>query len=487
VQADRGGRTQGLRRAAIPALGALVLLALGHRGPALALVGVASVLVVLGAAAPATFAAIDRGLIRAGTVLGRVVGRVLAAMAWVLLVLPLWAVHRIAGLAPLGDRPGRRSVWDASAPRLLPGEGRLAARHQSGPEPARLVPRRGRRVARVVLIVLPFVCGAIVLTSNGGPLGDPLTYRSFGHEDEPFARRLFADLHRNDQGHPWTKWDSVRGWTVRDGTSRYINVRDGARRSYAPDRPEITVWFFGGSTMFGLGQRDTHTIASEVARLAEADGIRIRAVNYGVLGYLNWQEVQRFAELLTSGATADLAVFYDGANELVTADQRADLGDGDLDAIQRQLVSGYERDRAADDWAIDRELGVPSATRVRVAARQYVRGVDLAGRLGDSYDVPTTFVWQPTLISKRQTRDDLDAAEAAGIEPHLGPALPDPTLVQVRREGVEPVDLTAALDGADEIVFLDGAHTNELGARLIARELYERLRPQLRELADRGS
>ena len=44
---------------------------------------------------------------------------------------------------------------------------------------------------------------------------------------------------------------------------------------------------------------------------------------------------------------------------------------------------------------------------------------------------------------------------------------------------MDPVDLTKVLDDVDEPVFFDSSHTNELGARIIGRALYEQLRPAL--------
>ena len=48
-----------------------------------------------------------------------------------------------------------------------------------------------------------------------------------------------------------------------------------------------------------------------------------------------------------------------------------------------------------------------------------------------------------------------------------------------------PVDLTDALDGYDGPVFFDWAHTNELGAELTARAMWDRsLRDQVVALGD---
>jgi hypothetical protein len=46
------------------------------------------------------------------------------------------------------------------------------------------------------------------------------------------------------------------------------------------------------------------------------------------------------------------------------------------------------------------------------------------------------------------------------------------------------VDLSASLNGVRKPVMYDFVHTNELGARVIARAFYERLRPQLLRLSE---
>lgn len=67
-------------------------------------------------------------------------------------------------------------------------------------------------------------------------------------------------------------------------------MHDGIRPSLEVDEPELVVWFFGGSTMFGFGQRDEHTIPSEIVRSPAADGHRIEAVNVGTPTWAIWQE-----------------------------------------------------------------------------------------------------------------------------------------------------------------------------------------------------
>ena len=72
---------------------------------------------------------------------------------------------------------------------------------------------------------------------------------------------------------------------------------------------------YGGSTTYGLNQRDDHTIASELARVAHEHGVTIDIDNRGALGHLHWMEAERFAWDLTIEAPPDMVIFYDGVNE----------------------------------------------------------------------------------------------------------------------------------------------------------------------------
>lgn len=82
----------------------------------------------------------------------------------------------------------------------------------------------------------------------------------------------------------------------------------------------FTVFFFGGSTAFGWNTTDSNTISGRLQRLLE-DRIEtpVHTVNYGQQGYVNTQEVIELQLQLRSGNIPDLAVFYDGSNEIWSA------------------------------------------------------------------------------------------------------------------------------------------------------------------------
>lgn len=286
-----------------------------------------------------------------------------------------------------------------------------------------------------------------------------------------------------------------------ENRGRYINTGGGARRSYQPDAtghmPEL--WMFGGSALWGEGQRDRHTIPSQIARLAEADGLPVRVVNRGERAWVIWQEALLFERALAHEGAPDLAVFYDGANELgVQFEQRyPEPTPADLDNWTRLLTGrGLEpgqpqaepevdvgmRTALSDLWnqyrstsALGRLAGnvgsifaiqpagaqggppddevTTGDAEARNAAAIYERGRALTQLIGSEAGVPTMFFWQPAFG---------DSADYRAL---------------ARRMAPETIDLTRVLDDLDEPVYVDVIHTNELGARLVAEAMWDDLRP----------
>lgn len=71
------------------------------------------------------------------------------------------------------------------------------------------------------------------------------------------------------------------------------------------------VYFFGGSTMYGLGVSDAETIPSLVSA---ATGVQ--AENYGNIAYTAHQSLVLLLELLQTGHRPNIVVFYDGMNDV---------------------------------------------------------------------------------------------------------------------------------------------------------------------------
>jgi hypothetical protein len=217
-------------------------------------------------------------------------------------------------------------------------------------------------------------------------------------------------------------------------------------------------------------------------------------------------------------------VFYDGFNEVLGQFQfgpHARPTHLEAQQVNDRLGLGQRRPLNPDDdeslpaaagraWAdvsfvhrLGRELGLwdkpgtPGAPQLKspwpgdqtkqtgrrgaLAASIYGRGVNLAQRLARSYGFETAFFWQPFLYSKRIVKGEEQLKGWLGADADSWSKADD-----AARSRLDPavIDLSESLDGVRKPVMYDFVHTNEVGARVIARALYERLRPRLLALSE---
>jgi len=329
-----------------------------------------------------------------------------------------------------------------------------------------------------------------------------------------YAPELFREQFVQGEG----RYDALLGWRMEDTAGEYLNIVEGervSRTTTAPGDP-VVVWFFGGSTMYGFGQRDEHTIPSELVALAEAEGIALEAHNFGAQAYVNWQGVSLFADLLTTRPAPDLAVFYDGYNDLSLqfVDGPVDQPSHALARIHRERLaesSATDDATAAGDvrawWADhsattnlyrrlrdrfagddDAELRLTEAEpslvpddvdpdAVTAAASDLLRrGQDLATGVAEAYGVETQFWFQPTLYTKEPVPGEVEVLERVAVR------TPDwvPVTQAVRDLlPAEVVDLADVFDDHPDPLFWDAVHTNETGTRLIAEAAWPGLRSAL--------
>ncbi len=417
--------------------------------------------------APDRVAPLDR-------VVARAVGRLTRVVAAVVVLAAAIPTLYLPGLVATLYRRVR-----ARSPGWRSCEESLADQRRDAPYPFATTPPAARRhryrvAVLVIVLLVPLTIAArdrLGGGSGGGrSAGRPIEYSSFAFRDAPWVDELYA-AGWPEQYHP------SLGWKSADVSSRYLNVTDGVRRSWEPDHPRFVVWFFGGSALYGLGQRDDHTIPSEVARLSASTSTPIEAVNLGAPGYDQWQEVASMSYRLSRGERPDLIVFYDGANDLTAMQYRASQGIVPLDEppnrFQRDLEDQYPQETRAGHPASRAQL-------LNAFTDVYVAGIDQATRTAGAYGVPATFYWQPEYYSTKPSKVDAPLLQAF-------PELRSPTIAPDRalRSAVRSrlpatvVDLGSALDGVGRPTFFDYVHTNELGAKIVATKLWPSLRARL--------
>ncbi len=492
--AARPGRAARLVPVVAPLAAAVVLWAVGLPVAAALVVVVAVVLLVLGRVRPAVAQAVERALAAVGRAVGHVLTVVLLGLVEAVVFVPLWLLARLVRRDPLVERgSGAAGRWSGRHLPTVP-----VARRPFAPEAHR--PSRGFRVAYLSVRVVGWVVIVAALNYGLGWLWDEW----FGTHEQPVAAAVSeqsaAELAASPAmaGAPWARdyWEEVRALDyefhpyllsrVAPVDGRYVEVEGAERRSYEPaglaaDAPEV--WFLGGAALWGEGQRDDHTIPSEVARLAEAAGTPIRAVNLGQPGYTSWQSALLLEQELAVRPAPDLVVFYDGADDVAVQLERAstDPTHYNVDGVTEALTGrDSAREQAQDWWESYRETsvvnrlvdrlqglvgaqglfgfqGVAGAEGPGLAGRVadlHARSVDLAAFVAGEHDVPVLFAWQAATA----VPGDGGAYRRVVRDPDTGPA---PVL-----------DLSGALDDVDEAVFLDGVLTNERGAALVAARLW---------------
>lgn len=453
----------------------------------------------------------DRTVVRALDWFGRAVGNVLRwallSTMFALVFVPVAALGLVFRRRSLGRPRGLGGGWIPRVAMLPSG----SPKRGFGTEPARAPgAKRSKLVTAVfvvaVLTVVDLVLGAVLTATRVLPpidRGDLVSQIEQALQRDmsqpPINADEWASQHGRDMAAFEVQTNDYVPYIVRgqhDFSSPTVNVTDRERVSYAPSVPAgvepLKVAFFGGSVMFGVGQRDEHTIPSEFARIAEENGIPVEVHNYGFPAWVTWQEHQYMERLLADGEDFDLAVFLDGFNEFDVqmtdfdpdpTHHSATLVGGLIGEFRHERVSepgaldgwaeladSYRRNSAAwrlYDTVTGRTASLPGADQVvqgtpdeqtDAALDIYGRALGMINDLGTRYETDVRFFWQP---------------RAAGWPPEITDRLPGSV-----------TDLSHIFDGQQR--FYDVVHTDEDGAHQMAEAMWAELGPDLARQAAEG-
>lgn len=307
------------------------------------------------------------------------------------------------------------------------------------------------------------------------------------------------------------RWEPYVYWRRKAFDGRYINVDSlGFRSTWTGDQlagdSTFLVFLFGGSTMWGTGARDDYTIASHLARLlsGHSNG-SVRVVNYGENGYVSTQELIALQRALANGSVPDLAIFYDGVNDVYSAFQERDAGipknesrrraefnlgnvhtDRTGDAVRltfnhlvadlalvllaervyNEIVGHESRRNRWAEWIPEEEVD----ELARGVVDNYASAVRQITALSEEYDFETLFYWQPVIFTKKRLTD-YEIGEKEKKE------YVEPIYHATRRHIAESrplahhenfADISNIFDAVEEPIYIDFCHLAEKGNRMIA-------------------
>lgn len=336
--------------------------------------------------------------------------------------------------------------------------------------------------ALVVMLGVVFVATIISLTGINDALRGGLDYRElvFLGDDAPTSARFWQE-----QARARVRWLPYSYWTVDSLEGQFVNVgASGLRRTLAPPVADgaPTVAFFGGSTVWGEGARDAYTIPSQAARLLG----NARVINYGQTGYVTAQDLILFQMQLLEGNAPDVAVFYGGFNDVLSAYTQGYSGLS-LQEANRAADSESGRALRAGAWLLRPPTAELSADALALVTTRtstpedilarYLDTLTMIERLAEAYGVRVLFVWQPALAFKsprvgiEQVAYERLTTERAGLA-ELHTAV-DALLRARLQAGDAPnvVSLADLFNGRDEAIFYDLIHITEVGNQAVAEAL----------------
>ncbi|TAE31151.1 MAG: hypothetical protein EAZ92_03125 [Candidatus Kapaibacterium sp.] len=294
-------------------------------------------------------------------------------------------------------------------------------------------------------------------------------------------------------------------WKNPDYATPTFTVEQGYRKTvqtaYNQDDSAMTVWMFGGSTMFCADTPDDWTISSRLAaKLKEAYPDRKFVIqNYGLPGFVNDQEAVLLSKLLMQGKRPDAVIFYDGFNEghlKVAMTKPMAHGFYNLyDQIYRSikerlwanlvwkssLLTLVMRSRN-DGIKFEKDENVLKA-RSEAVSSSYANTLTFVQNLAKTYNFKAYFFWQPSLLTTQKTLTEKEAALQKMMLESNGKGygiLLETVRAKTLNNPQTPVntafDINNALDSVKETAFVDYAHLGPRGNDAIAEAMLQHLK-----------
>ena len=258
------------------------------------------------------------------------------------------------------------------------------------------------------------------------------------YSDPSWAAQYYREIDEIEKRRSM-RWKSYVYWRRMARGGEYINITDDGLRktsNVTPSDvagPNLKVFMFGGSTLWGLGAGDDFTIPSVFAREAKNKGINCDVVNFGQYAYVSTQEVVELMLQLQKGNIPDAVIFYDGVNDTFGAFQigvpglphdeiyrekefsllkRSELKTLAIQSAIRELstvrfLNGILKQAGLRDdniQSIPMEYEKPISDKKALARRvaeTYLNNIRLVRALSESYGFKCIFYWQPVIYLKQ--------------------------------------------------------------------------------------
>ena len=298
-------------------------------------------------------------------------------------------------------------------------------------------------------------------------------------------------------------WEPYVYWKRKPFSGKYINIDDkGIRKTsfnphpFSADKTETKIFFFGGSTMWGSGVRDKFTIPSLTGAALSKQGHFVMITNFGESGFVFSQELIRLLNELRRGNIPDIAIFYDGANDIYSSLQSGIAGipqneanrQKEFNSLQEKkkslLVFFHSLNTLATVKFINLKFGKGKMIfknrnkgELNILAQQtvnvYNENIRIINTLAKQYEFQAVFYWQPLLFDKPilSEYEKGEVEKVPGLKSFASKV--DSRLFEdnIHFENTRFYNLSGIFKSTHEPLFIDWCHAGEYGNEIISQRI----------------
>lgn len=304
--------------------------------------------------------------------------------------------------------------------------------------------------------------------------------------DPEHAKAVFADYNRvQHQYEPFVGWRTL----PYKGETTHISA-DGLRThdmADATDNSRRVVRFFGGSTMWGEGSDDHHTIPALFNELNPG----VKVYNHGQLAYNTRQELDNLISVYARNEKTDLVIFYDGVNDAaflcpkvikelpahrLVPMYREKLYTGKFTIVKELVTKVFIEDILKLIQKLTYRPGpdnspydcVSNPEKAEAIAEMMMKNWEMAHEIVTNRNGEFLAVLQPAAFIGTPRTDHLELDEELGKNFEQIYNLLRKKIAERNHPWI--VDLSEKFDG-NEYIFIDFCHVSPNGNEIIAREI----------------
>lgn len=364
-------------------------------------------------------------------------------------------------------------------------------------------------IAGITILLLIFIELAFSVYYNTKSDSDPRAEADC-YPKEEWVQYLYREF--SASGHE--SWHPYVYWRRKPYSGKYINIgEDGLRKSLYSVQdsirtvPAIRLFFMGGSTLWGTGVRDDHTIPSLTGDMLSQKGFHMDVFNFGESGYVSTQELVALMVELKNGNVPDIVVFYDGVNDVFSAFQQKEAG---IPQNEYNRIAEFNAFRGKKNLVRSLFSALASFSTVRfitekvsrkkdfsstyshtdsesltfAVARHYWSNLRMIESLAKEYGFKTVFYLQPAIFHKNHiTPYELKQFEEMKyLESFFEQAYQKTADHEDKPASIYFYNISDIFKDIKAPLFIDWCHIGESGNAIIARRMTEDLDPVCMEV-----